>query len=54
MEEKVRVALDAMGGDNAPVEIIKGATEAVNAHPELVVTLVGREEIIREELAKYT
>ena len=54
MEEKVRVALDAMGGDNAPVEIIKGAVEAVNAHSELVVTLVGREEIIRTELAKYT
>ena len=54
MEKKVRVALDAMGGDNAPVEIIKGATEAVNVHPELVVTLVGREEVIRGELAKYT
>ena len=54
MEQRVRVALDAMGGDNAPSEIIKGATEAVNAHPELAVTLVGREEVIRGELAKYT
>ena len=24
MSEKVRVVVDAMGGDNAPVEIIKG------------------------------
>ena len=29
MSEKVIVALDAMGGDNAPVEIVKGAVEAV-------------------------
>ena len=30
MEEITRVAVDAMGGDNAPVEIVKGAVEAVN------------------------
>ncbi|MBP5491074.1 MAG: phosphate acyltransferase PlsX [Lachnospiraceae bacterium] len=54
MEQTVRVALDAMGGDYAPLEVVKGAVEAVNAHPELVVTLVGREEEIRAELAKYT
>ena len=27
----IKVALDAMGGDNAPVEIVKGAIAAVNA-----------------------
>ena len=31
MAEMVKVALDAMGGDNAPVEIVKGAVEAVQA-----------------------
>ena len=52
MEEAlVRVALDAMGGDNAPGEIIKGGVEAVNLHPELHVSLVGKEEVIREHLA---
>ena len=30
MAEFVKVAVDAMGGDNAPVEIVKGAIEAVN------------------------
>ena len=30
MDEMVKVAVDAMGGDNAPKEIIKGAVEAVN------------------------
>ena len=31
MEKIVKVALDAMGGDNAPGEIVKGAVDAVNA-----------------------
>ncbi len=52
--DMIRVAVDAMGGDNAPDEIIKGAVEAINAHPELIVTLVGKEEIVREKLAAYT
>ncbi|MBO4627885.1 MAG: phosphate acyltransferase PlsX [Lachnospiraceae bacterium] len=49
----VRVALDAMGGDNAPGEIIKGAVEAIGLHPELHVTLVGKEEVVREHLSAY-
>ena len=31
MAEMVNVAVDAMGGDNAPGEIVKGAVEAINA-----------------------
>ena len=30
MDEMTKVAVDAMGGDNAPAEIVKGAIEAVN------------------------
>ena len=42
----MKIIIDAMGGDNAPGEIIKGA---VRAHRELGVdvTLVGREEAVR-------
>lgn len=54
MENKVIVALDAMGGDYAPVETVKGAVEAVNEHPEIKVILVGREKEIRAELGQYT
>lgn len=54
MENKVVVALDAMGGDYAPVETVKGAVEAVTEHPEIRVILVGREKEIRAELAQYT
>ena len=50
----VNVAVDAMGGDNAPVEIVKGAVEAVNASKSVKVFLVGREDVIKTELAKYT
>lgn len=54
MEDKVIVAVDAMGGDNAPVEPIKGAVDAVNAKDNIYVVLTGKEDVICSELAKYT
>lgn len=54
MTEMVRVAVDAMGGDNAPGEIVRGAVEAVNLDSRVKVFLTGREPVIREELKKYT
>lgn len=54
MAEMVNVAVDAMGGDNAPGEIVKGAVEAINADKRVKVFLVGREAVVREELKKYT
>ena len=47
------VAVDAMGGDNAPVEIIKGAIEAVNSCDDIKIKLVGIEDVVKQELAKY-
>lgn len=43
-----------MGGDYAPVETVKGGVDAVNASKEIKVLMVGDEEKIRKELAKYT
>ncbi len=54
MEEIVRVALDAMGGDNAPAETVKGAVEAVCEKKQIHVLLVGKEDAIKQELSKYT
>ena len=54
MAEFVKVALDAMGGDNAPGEIVKGAVEAVQACDNLMVYAVGDETAVKAELAKYT
>jgi glycerol-3-phosphate acyltransferase PlsX len=54
MSEYVKVAVDAMGGDNAPVEIVKGAVEAVNDSSKVKVYLVGPEDVVKKELANYT
>ena len=54
MAEYVKVAVDAMGGDNAPGEIVKGAVEAIQAEKKIKVYLVGKEEQIKAELSRYT
>ncbi len=54
MTEMVNVAVDAMGGDHAPGEVVKGAVDAVNADPRVKVFLTGRESVIKKELAQYT
>ena len=50
MSELVRVALDGMGGDLAPVEMVRGAVDAVNTIDNVDVTIVGDEKAINEEL----
>lgn len=50
----VRVAVDAMGGDNAPAEVIKGAVRAVTEDNRVHVILVGKEDIIKEQLKQHT
>lgn len=54
MQEMMTVAVDAMGGDNAPGEIVKGAVEAANMRDDIHVVLVGQQDVIAEELKKYT
>lgn len=49
---RCRIALDAMGGDHAPDEPIKGALLAVEEYP-VSITLVGREEVVREKLKAH-
>ena len=48
-----RVALDAMGGDNAPGEIVRGGVEAAVGLEDVKVILVGQKDVIEAELAKY-
>ena len=54
MNEWIKVAVDAMGGDNAPAEIVKGAIDAVLASEKLKVYLIGRKDAIEAELSKYS
>ena len=45
----MRIIVDAMGGDYAPVEILKGCINAVDEYG-IPLTLVGQEEVIKEHL----
>lgn len=51
-----RIAIDAMGGDNAPQEIVKGAVLAMKDDANLEIVFVGDEKAIQKELAaeKFT
>mgnify|MGYP002609599380 FL=1 len=53
MSETTIVALDAMGGDNAPREIVKGAVNAIKQRKDIKVLLVGKEEILKDTLKAY-
>ncbi len=54
MQEMVRVVVDAMGGDNAPAEIVQGAVDAVNKRNDIKVILTGKQKDIEDQLQKYT
>ncbi len=49
----VTIALDAMGGDYAPGEMVQGAVDALSAYPHVHVLLVGKEALLRQELNKH-
>ena len=54
MQSTTRVALDAMGGDNAPAEVVKGAVDAVNKRNDIKIFLVGQKVPVERELSLYT
>ena len=50
----LKIIVDAMGGDNAPAEIVKGALDAVKERPDFKDVLTGDEALVNHELEKYT
>ena len=48
----MRIAIDAMGGDFAPAEIVKGAVAGCREH-NISLLIVGHEKLLQVELAKY-
>ena len=50
----VRVIVDAMGGDNAPAEIIKGALLALEKRKNFSLVFTGDEALVERELAKHS
>lgn len=51
--KKNQIILDAMGGDNAPYEIIKGAVLACKESPTMQIILVGDTDQIKENLKEF-
>ena len=49
---RVRIALDAMGGDFGPTATVPGALAALQAHPQLDIMLVGDAEAVNSELSQ--
>ena len=49
----MNILVDAMGGDNAPDAVIKGAVKAANDMPEETITLVGTTEIINAKVKEF-
>lgn len=53
MPQKVRIALDAMGGDVGAAVVIPGAAISLTRHPETEFLLYGNSEMINRELARH-
>lgn len=49
----MKIIVDGMGGDNAPVEIIKGCIDAIKRF-DIDIIIVGNEEDIKKELEQHT
>ena len=54
MSQKIRIAVDAMGGDYAPEEIVKGAVAATKENSEIKVILVGNDDAIKAVLEEMS
>ncbi|MGR3220609.1 MAG: phosphate acyltransferase PlsX [Candidatus Anammoxibacter sp.] len=48
----MKIAVDAMGGDMAPKEIVKGAVESAKQNKDVDIVLVGDEAKIKDELSE--
>lgn len=52
--DKIKIVVDAMGGDEAPLNDVSGAIIAAETKPDLIeIILVGKENLIRDELKKH-
>ena len=46
----MRIAIDGMGGDNAPQAVVNGVVQALNEFNDLEFFITGPEDIIKEQL----
>lgn len=50
----MKIALDAMGGDQGPELLIKGACQALRKNKELAVILLGPGDLLEQQVKQYT
>ena len=50
----ITVAVDGMGGDNAPGCMVQGAAEALQENKNIRIRLIGQPEVLEQELKNYT
>lgn len=50
----MKIAIDGMGGDNAPVAVIEGAIQALKEYDNIELYITGPKDTIDSELSKYT
>ncbi len=54
MSSKLRIAIDAMGGDRAPAAAVHGAVEAARlSRGRCTMVLVGDEQVVKKELERH-
>ena len=49
----MKIAIDGMGGDNAPAAVIEGIIQALEEYKDIEMYITGPEKEINEELSKY-
>ena len=52
-DNRIKIVIDAMGGDNSPWALVEGAVQATKEHEDVFLYVVGPKNQIEEELAKY-
>ena len=53
MSLRINIAVDAMGGDNAPADVVSGCIAALDGREGFEISLAGREEAIHSELRRH-
>lgn len=50
----IKIVVDTLGGDHGPSAVIEGVIKAINENNDIQIILTGPEDILNQELSKYT
>ena len=52
MSNKIKIAIDAMGGENSPKKIIEGINISLQSNQENFFFIYGQQDLLEKEIAK--